>query len=150
MPTGLEGVCVRRKNQAGGPARTMRRTMASAAYPKPMRLRSRRDFQEIVQRGRVHPGRECLVRVLENGRDHPRLGIASPARFGNAIRRNRFRRLVREAFRHLQAELGGVDVMVSPRKGLETPTLEGLRADLQEAPAKARAQRRGPRRDRRR
>ena len=125
--------------------------MTNAAYPKHLRLRVRGDFQRVLNQGRIHPGRECLVRVLENGRGHPRLGIATPRRYGKAVQRNRFRRLVREAFRSLVADLDELDVMVSPRKGLETPTLEGLRADLTRARTAARPQtRRPPRTGRRR
>ena len=43
--------------------------------------------------------------------------------------RNRLKRLVREAFRSLQAELGAVDIFVAPRRGLEVPTLEGIRKE---------------------
>jgi ribonuclease P protein component len=114
--------------------------MASTAYPKNLRLRAKPDFQRVLHRGLIHPGRECLVRVYANDLPHPRLGIAAPRRFGKAVRRNRFKRLVREAFRALQGELGGYDLMVSPRKGLRVPTLQGLRHDLARAPASARPQ----------
>ncbi len=60
----------------------------------------------------------------------PRLGIATPRRYGGAVRRNRFRRLVREAFRELAAQLGSFDYMVSPKRSLREPTLDGLRGDL--------------------
>ncbi len=77
------------------------------------------------------------MRLLPNDVGIARLGLATPRRFGNAVRRNRFRRLTREAFRSMQAVLGGVDVFVAPRRGLDAPTLEGIRRDLAEAPAKA-------------
>jgi ribonuclease P protein component len=114
--------------------------MAASTYPHPLRLRHKPDFQRVLRDGLVYPGRECLVRILETDLGHPRLGIATPRRFGKAVRRNRFRRLVREAFRRLQQELGSRDVMVSPRKSLEEPTLAGLLADLRRAPAAARPQ----------
>ena len=124
--------------------------MAASTYPHQLRLRHKPDFQRVLREGLVHPGRECLVRILENGLGHPRLGIATPRRYGKAVRRNRFRRLAREAFRQLQDELGSVDVMVSPRKTLGEPTLEGLVADLGRAPDAARPQRsRGTARPRR-
>lgn len=115
--------------------------MGTSSYPPRLRLRHKPDFGRVLNEGRIYPGSECLVRVLENGRSHPRLGIAAPRRYGNAIRRNRFRRLVREAFRALQHEIGGLDVMVSPRKNLVSPTLPGLLADLGRAPGAARPQR---------
>jgi ribonuclease P protein component len=55
-----------------------------------------------------------------------RLAIAAPRAYGNAVRRNRLRRLVREAFRRLRPSLGDVDLLVAPRKTLREPTLEGL------------------------
>jgi ribonuclease P protein component len=125
--------------------------MESTAYPKTLRLRARADFQRVVGHGLIYPGRECLVRVYENGLGHPRLGIATPRRYGKAVRRNRFRRLVRAAFRSIQTDLAGYDVMVSPRKGLTEPTLEGLLQDLARAPGNARPQhaRHGPQKRRR-
>jgi ribonuclease P protein component len=120
--------------------------MARAGYPKEARLRLRRDFHRLVGNARIYPGRECLVRVMDNDCGQARVGMAAPRRYGNAVRRNRFRRLVREAFRDLRGELGAVDLLVSPRKQLEEPTLAGIRADLAAAPQRARTQR--PRRSR--
>ncbi len=118
-------------------------------YPKSARLRTRTEYQAVLRRGEVYPGRECLVRRLANERAGPRLGISTPRRYGNAIRRNRFRRLVREVFRNLGDTLGPYDFLVSPRKSLEEPTYEGLRNDLasveERRPAPPRAPR-GPKR----
>lgn len=102
----------------------------SFTLPKRARLLRRAAFQRILREGEVYPGREVLVRRLANDRGHPRLGISTPRRYGGAVRRNRLRRLVREAFRTLQHELGSHDYLVSPRKHLENPTIEGIRRDL--------------------
>jgi ribonuclease P protein component len=115
--------------------------VAASAYPKRLRLVRRAQILPVLRKGRVHAGRECVVRLLANDLGHPRLGLSTPRQYGNAVRRNRFRRLAREAFRSLQAELGPVDVFVVPRRGLVTPTLEGLRADLRAAPVRAHAPR---------
>jgi ribonuclease P protein component len=101
-----------------------------ASYPKSARLRKARDFPALLSRGDVFPGRQCLVRRLPNGRTGARLGISTPRKYGGSVRRNRFRRLVREAFRTLREQLGPNDYLVSPRKGLEEPSFEGVRADL--------------------
>ena len=84
----------------------------------------------MLARGTVFPGRQALVRRVPNDLGHPRLGISTPRAYGGAVRRNRFRRLTREAFRNLGLELGGYDYFVSPRRHLAEPTLVGLRADL--------------------
>ena len=99
-------------------------------YPKTARLRRAADFRRVVREGLVCPGAEAVVRKRANEAQTARLGIAAPRRYGNAVRRNRFRRLVREAFREVAAELGPYDYMVSPKRSLTEPTLEGLREDL--------------------
>jgi ribonuclease P protein component len=60
--------------------------------------------------------------VLKNGLDYNRVCFALPRKFGNAVERNRARRLSREAYRHLRPRLrGGYDVvvLVYPEKDLE-------------------------------
>ena len=121
--------------------------MARADYPHAARLRHPADFQRVLREGRVHPGGQILVRIRPNDQGQARLGVAAPRQYGNAVRRNRFKRLVREAFRSLRADLGAVDVFVAPRRGLDEPSLEVIRRDLAAAPERAHAP--GPRRRRR-
>lgn len=58
------------------------------------------------------------------------LSIASKA-VGNAVSRNRIRRAVREAFRHLQHELPATDIIISARPPARTADGKALRADLE-------------------
>ena len=102
-------------------------------YPRSARLRLDRDFRAVLAHARAVPGRECLVRVARRVEGGARLGIASPRGMGGAVTRNRFRRLVREAFRARRARLGPVDLLVSPRRGLVAPTLAGITEDLERA-----------------
>lgn len=103
------------------------------SYPRAARLRLQRDFRAVLDHGEAVPGRQCLVRRLARAQGPARLGIATPRGFGGAVARNRFRRLVREAFRVLAPSLGALDLMVSPRRGLREATLAGIRADLERA-----------------
>jgi ribonuclease P protein component len=60
--------------------------------------------------------------VLKNGLEYNRICFALPRKFGNAVERNRARRLSREAYRHLRPRLrGGYDavLLVYPEKGPE-------------------------------
>ena len=70
----------------------------------------------------------CTVFCRPNGLAHSRLGITTPTRLGNAVRRNRLRRRVREVFRLNQAKIaGGWDILVNPREAVAKvpfPTLE--------------------------
>lgn len=93
-------------------------------------MRLDRDFVPVRTRGRRYVGREASIRSADNGLDRARLGVATPKKYGGAPRRNRFRRLVREAFRSLAARLPARDLLVEPRRDLVEPTLGGLRRDL--------------------
>jgi ribonuclease P protein component len=82
-------------------------------------------------------GAQVLVRHVESPSGRPRLGVSSPRRYGSAVVRNRFRRLVRAAFRSLAGSLPARDWLVEPRGDLKTPTLDGIRADLLAAAGRA-------------
>jgi ribonuclease P protein component len=60
-----------------------------------------------------------------------RLGITVTRRFGEANVRNRFKRLIREAFRLVQHDIPrGLDLNVRPRTGAETATLKEIQEEL--------------------
>ena len=79
-----------------------------------MRLIRERDFQRVLRTGSRARSTHLLVAVAPNGLEHTRLGISIGKRIEkSAVRRNRLRRIVREAFRLSYTELPrGVDVVV--------------------------------------
>jgi ribonuclease P protein component len=110
---------------------------STTAYPKEARLRRDRDFAAVRTRGRRHVGAEVVVRSVDGGAGRPRLGISSPRRYGGAVARNRFRRVVRAAFRSVAADLPARDWLVEPRADRRAPTLAGVAADLVAAASRA-------------
>jgi len=108
-----------------------------ARFPKEARVRRERDFAAIRARGRRHVGDAVVVRSVENGAARARLGIVSPRRYGGAVERNRFRRVVRAAFRACAAALPARDFLVGPRDGRPPPAVDTVRADFLAAAAKA-------------
>ena len=64
------------------------------------RVKKRAHFQMTQERGRKHHTLNFLVVVLPRGDEGPpRLGITVTKKVGNAVQRNRIKRIVREVFR---------------------------------------------------
>jgi len=72
--------------------------------------------------------------VSPSGRPMARLGISAPRRVGGAARRNRLKRLIREAFRTIRHELPPADWIVVPHPGRD-PTVEQICNSLRQLSA---------------
>jgi ribonuclease P protein component len=77
-------------------------------------------------------GRFMTCFALPNGLSAPRLGIAASAKMGNAVVRNRAKRLVRELFRSCMPTKP-VDVVFVPRREMVHAPWADLEADYRAA-----------------
>ena len=85
-------------------------------FPRSHRLSRRQDFSAVYEACVRESRGPLTVYARPNGLSHPRLGLSTSRKVGNAVRRNRIRRLLREAFRHLRHDLpAGYDLFVIVR-----------------------------------
>ena len=84
--------------------------------PKSRHLRSPAEFAAVYD-ARVRESRGPLMAYAKpNALGYPRLGMSVSRKVGTAVRRNRIRRLLREAFRLLQHDLpAGYDFVIVVR-----------------------------------
>ena len=103
--------------------------MPDYSFPKRLRLLSPPDFERVFAARRSATDGLVTVYGLPNEHGHPRLGLVASRRLGNAAVRNRWKRLLREAFRLSQHELPPLDLVCIPRAGRE-PELAALQKSL--------------------
>ena len=93
--------------------------MKQFSFSKEKRLVSNSQFQDVLARGRRLSDGRLILCIAENNRGHSRLGVSVGKSQGNAVIRNRLKRLVREAFRQSQKQIpAGFDyvVMIAVRR----------------------------------
>lgn len=76
-------------------------------------------FSHVFSKPHKSSDRYFTVLAAANGLAHSRLGLAISRKIArSAVARNRIKRIVRESFRHHQAQLVGLDIVVMGRVGV--------------------------------
>ena len=90
----------------------MPRTRYSAAvdqlfggFMKITTITGNRDFQRIYRKGKSFVSPALVTYVLKNKNNNLRIGITTSKKVGKAVRRNKSRRLIRAAFRHIAPDM---------------------------------------------
>lgn len=115
--------------------------MERFSFSKKKRLRSNRQFKSVLDNGQRLSNGILTLYIAENDCDYPRLGVSVGKSCGNAVVRNRLKRLLREAFRQSQGVIpAGFDylLMISPGrlkksrtgKAQEIPTFEKIKSSF--------------------
>lgn len=106
--------------------------MSSAAVPVD-RLRASRDISEVFAARQQRAGRFVVMHARDRDDDATaRVAVVASRRVGDAVRRNRAKRLLREAARQVSWR-PGVDLVLVARASCASAQLDEVVADLRAA-----------------
>jgi len=83
------------------------------SFEKSLRLLNKNDFQNLRSGSRFFISDVLIFYVKPNSRSNDRIGLAITKKYGNAVKRNKIKRLIREAFRKEKGRFSSVDILVS-------------------------------------
>jgi ribonuclease P protein component len=92
----------------------------------------REDFQRVWDNGKSWSHPLVILRAAANGTESNRFGFVAGKKIGKAVRRNRAKRLMREAVRHrLKALNPGWDVILISRAGADQAEFKDIDAAVE-------------------
>ncbi len=103
----------------------------SFAFLKSYRLRHRGQYQRVAQMPTRLVGHHIIIEYRQSRYPQSRLGVTVSRHHGNAVRRNRFKRIVKEAYRlsrHLLKD--GIDIIVKPRQLAHVAKMQDISQEL--------------------
>ena len=101
--------------------------------PRSLRIQEGRQIRQILTTGRKHIGNHLLLYCLAStdAQSLTRAGFLSPKRIGKAVKRNRVRRWMREAFRQHWSEFtGSYQILLMGRPSSINATAVALHDDF--------------------
>ncbi|EIT86126.1 ribonuclease P [Fictibacillus macauensis ZFHKF-1] len=83
---------------------------------KQKRIKKNEEFQEVFKRGKSSANRQFVVyTLLKAEQQQARLGLSVSKRVGNAVTRNRIKRVIKEIFRKHEADIAHQEYVIIAR-----------------------------------
>ena len=100
------------------------------ALKKALRVKKKKDFDRIFYAKKSTANKKFIIYQLPSNFGHFRAAVSVSKKLGNAVVRNRVKRLVRHALVPLAPELSKVDFVIICRKGVESLTFDEVQKNL--------------------
>lgn len=101
------------------------------SFPRTSRLLQADAFKRVFQRAERLSDRYWTLLYRTNERTNSRIGLAISKKVARrAVSRNRLKRIARETFRHVQVELGAIDVVIMAKPHAQAATATELRRSI--------------------
>ena len=108
----------------------------SQAFPRRYRLGGNRNYRFVYRRGKSYPSKN-LVLIHLKGRDL-KIGFSVSGKVGNAVTRNRIRRILREDVRRLRGEMKCGKYVFIARTSIVNAPHEAVTRELRKLLSRAR------------
>ena len=96
-------------------------------------IKENSDFKRLYYRGKSSVKKRIVLYYRKNKFSYNRLGLTVSPKVGNAVKRNRIRRLLKENYRLLRDISNGYDIVIVARKSAAFATFDEIGKDLKSA-----------------
>jgi len=100
------------------------------AIKKTYRVKRQKDFDQIFAAKDSFANRKFVIYKLKGSVPHYRVGLSVSKKLGNAVTRNRVKRLMRHAIREMESSIQPLDFVLIARPGVEQLDFREVKSNL--------------------